>query len=515
MTSISRRDALRAGLTFAGLIATGSALAACGSDEAGDGGESEGGGTLRWGGVGAANAVTTDPHGGIPSESDWARFCALYDVLTMPGPDGAVLPWLATEWSADQGATRHRFTLREDAVFSDGTPVRAADVLHSLRRIADKAAENGGRIGTVDVAKSRAEGDHVLVLETSAPEADLARALAGQCFVVPDGTAEFERPVGSGPFTLTTQEGATAVLTRNDRWWGEGPKLERLEIRAFADPQALSSAVRSGEIDVAVNVDYATAQTAERDPARLTVVRRPRSSSYPLVMHLDHAPFDDPRVRRAVKAAVDRPALVRAVLMGYGTPSNDAPFFADPSYPGDLPAPARDLTAARDLLAEAGHAEGFDTVIHATTAYPAMLKTATLLAQQLAEVGIRAEVEEHTPEIYWSQIYTQVPLYIGYTTDALPIQHWARATTLSTAPGNETGWRSQEFDDAFLAAMATGDADSRRQQLTGLQTQLAEEGGWVMWGVADGVDLAAAAVQDLPEVSGFARYSLADTWLRN
>ncbi|MEJ3742520.1 ABC transporter substrate-binding protein [Actinomycetes bacterium KLBMP 9797] len=512
MGQISRRSALRAGALITGL-AVAPLAGACGSADAEDADRAgEASGTLRFGGIGSATAVTTDPHGGIPSESDWARMSALYDVLTMPAPDGGVRPWLATSWTAEAGATRHRFQLRTDATFSDGRPVRAADVLFSLRRIAAKSAENGGRIGTIDVDRSRADGDHAVVLLTTAPDADVARALAGQCFIVPDGTQSFDKPVGSGPFLLSTLDGGTAALTRNDKWWGDGPKVDALEIRGFADPQALATAVTSGEIDLAANVGYATARGAERT-GRLTVVRRTAAASYPLIMNMSHPPFDKIEVRRAIKLAVDRQALVDAVLLGYGKPGNDAPHPVDSSYPSDLPAPRRDLDQARRLLDQAGYGSGFAAVIHATTSYPTMVSAATLIGQQLAEVGIRATVKEHPPETYWAQIYTKVPLYIGYTTDALPIQHWARATTLSTAPVNETGWRSPRFDAAFAAAMATMDADERRRLLGQLQRQLADEGGWVMWGLGDGVDVTAKGVRDVPTASGFARYSMAGVWL--
>jgi len=513
MQQLSRRAALQSGLIVAGLAAAaGAGVTACGTGRGGPAGaESNGtarpGATLRFGGIGSASAVTTDPHGSIPSESDWARFGALYDVLTMPNTDGTVSPWLATSWSSEPDGLTHRFELRTDAVFSDGRPVRPADVLFSLGRIAGKATENGGRVGTYDAAASRVEGPSTLVLVTSSPDFSLARTLAGQCFVVPEGTESFQTPVGSGPFVLTSLQGTTAALGRNDRWWGERPQVNGLEVRGFADPQALAAAVTSGEIDVAANVSYAAARTAQ-STGRLTVVRRPGAASYPLCMRVDLPPFDRVEVRQAIKLAVDRQALVEQVLLGYGSPSNDAPFPADPSYPADRPAPARDLAGARTLLAQAGLADGFDTVIRTTPAYPSMVIAATLLAQQLGEVGIRAQVREDPPEVYWSQVYTIEPLYMGYTTDALPIQHWASAVLLGTAAYNETSWRRPEFDQAFLAATANPDAQARTAALRALQEQVADDGGYVMWGLGDAVDVTSPAVQGLPAASGFARYFL-------
>ncbi|MEU0534155.1 ABC transporter substrate-binding protein [Amycolatopsis tolypomycina] len=495
---MSREFSRRAALALTGAFA----LAACGKQA----GAPAGGGTLRYGTVAAGGATAvTDPHGTLFNESDWVRMAALYDVLCVPGENGAVAPRLATAWSSSPDATRWRFELRTDAVFTDGRPVRARDVLYSLRRIASKAAANGARLGTVDIGRSTADGN-VLELVTSLPDAELPRTLAGVTFVVPEGTETFDNPVGSGPFKLARADAQGIALVRNDGWWGPRPPLDGLEIRGFADPQALSVAVVSGVIDVAANVSPATAKAAERT-GRLAVTSRPAALTYPLLMRLDKAPFDQPRVRQAVKLAVDRQALVDTVLLGYGAVGNDAPGPADPSYPRDLAAPARDVAKARAL------AGGVSVVLHTTTAYPGMVSTATAVAGQLREAGITVEVRQHPPETYWTQVYTVEPFCVGYTTD-LPFPVWARQTALSTAGYNETGWKDPATDRDFATAMATTDPARRAGLLRGIQQRMAAEGGWVVWGSGASLTVAAPPVRNLPSGTGFARIFLDGVWLQ-
>ncbi|MFD8493751.1 ABC transporter substrate-binding protein [Amycolatopsis sp. NPDC059657] len=437
---------------------------------------------------------------------------ALYDVLVVPGENGAVLPRLATSWSSSDTATRWRFELRTDAVFTNGRPVRAADVLYSLRRIAAKSAANGMRLGTVDVSKSTADGEHAVVLATSQPDAELPRTLAGATFVVPEGAETFERPVGSGPFRLSKVDSQGVALVRNDRWWGPRPHLDGLEIRGFADPQALSAAVVSGAIDVAANVSPAAAKAAERT-GRLTVGSRPAAMGYPLLMRLDKAPFDRPEVRQAVKLAVDRQKLVDTVLLGYGRVGNDAPSPADPSYPAELKPPIQDLPRARALLAAAGYPDGLPVVLNTTTAYPGMVSAATLLADQLSGAGITAEVRQHPPETYWTRVYTVEPLCLGYATD-LPFAVWMRQTALSVSSYNETGWKDAASDREFARAMAIENAGERTAVLRGLQERMAGGGGWLVWGSGARLDVANEAVRGLPEGSGLARIFLDSVWLR-
>ncbi|MEQ0558061.1 ABC transporter substrate-binding protein [Amycolatopsis sp. NEAU-NG30] len=495
---LSRRAAL--------ILGGGLALAACGKSAGTPSGTPSSGGTLRYGTVAAGGATAvTDPHGALFNESDWVRMAALYDVLCVPGENGEVLPRLATAWSSSPDATRWRFELRADAVFTDGRPVRVRDVLYSLRRIAAKAAANGARLGTVDIGRSTGDGN-VLELVTSQPDAELPRTLAGVTFVVPEGTETFDNPVGSGPFKLTRADAQGIALVRNDRWWGGRTPLDGLEIRGFADPQALSVAVVSELIDVAANVNPATAKTAERT-GRLTVTSRPAALTYPLLMRLDKAPFDRPEVRQAVKLAVDRQALVDTVLLGYGAVGNDAPGPSDPSYPRDLAAPARDVAKARAL------AGGPSVVLNTTTAYPGMVSTATAVAGQLREAGITVEVRQHPAETYWTQVYTVEPFCVGYTAD-LPFPVWARQTALSTSSYNETGWKDPATDRGFAAAMATTDPARRTELLRGIQRRMAAEGGWVVWGSAASLTVAAPSVRGLPTGSGFARIFLDGVWLQ-
>lgn len=492
MSLFSRRTAL---VAVFGLVAAG-----CAAPTGAAQGPPVDGGTLRYGAVAAGGgSAVADPHGSLFNESDWVRMAALYDVLTVPGRNGEAEPRLATSWSSDATASTWRFELRTDAVFSDGRPVRAADVLFSLRRIGAKAAQNGGRLGTVDIAASTAEGDHTVVLRTSQPDAELPAALAGVTFVVPDGTENFDQPVGSGPFRLSTVDSQAAVLARNDRWWGPRPHLDRLEIRGFADPQALAGAVTSGEVDVAANVSPAAAKTAETT-GRLTVSRRPAAVAYPLLMRLDRAPFDRPEVRRAVKSAVDRQALVDAVFLGYGKTSGDVQGGTDipPPSSGD----------AGSTLGAVG-----PVVLHTTTAYPGMVSAATLLAQQLGAAGLKVEVRQHPPETYWTQAYGVEPLAMGYYTD-IPFPVWVRQTALSGSAFNETGWRDPGFDASFASAMSTVDSSRRAAALTQLRSRMAADGGWLVWGYGDGLDVSSPSVHGLPTGAGFARVFLEDVWVR-
>lgn len=509
---LSRRSALTALAAVGALL-----LSACSGTPAADTppartGAPVDGGTLRYAVAGSPATAGDDPHGGLGNESDVLRFALTYDVLTVPGEDGRTRPRLATSWKPNDAMDRWTLTLREGARFTDGTPVRAADVLYSLRRISGKAAENYGRLADFDMAKSTAPGEHTVVLATRAPMADAPRALESVTFVVPEGTEDFSRPVtGSGPYRVERTGAQSTVLTRNDTWWGERPHLDRIEIQAVADPQARADAVASGQADVAGSVSPAAVRSAGSQ-ARTQVVRRDGVTEYPFVMRLDTEPFDDPRVREAFRLAADRKSLVDTVFLGYGKVANDLPTPYDPSAPGDLPQRTRDVAKARKLLAEAGHADGLTVTLHTTTSYPGMDTAATLYAQQLADIGVDAEVKVEPADTYWTAVYAEKAFYTGYY-GGISFPDLVRVGLLSDSPTNETAWRSKTFDDGFARAMSTADDARREELLSGIQRELWKDGGYVVWGTGDGLDLAAPGVRGLPDGPGFQRMFIDQVWM--
>lgn len=490
MTRVPRRLALLAAATLTATACTSGNAAPASAD------------LLRYAAVGSAATASNDPHGGLGNESDALRFALLYDVLTVAGPDGTTVPRLATTWEPDASQTRWKITLRADATFSDGRTVNAADALYSLRRMQAKTAENYGRMAMFDLDASRTLDASTLELRTRTAFAAVPEALQSATFVVPEGTTDFGTPApGSGPYRMTGGDAANAVLERNDGWWGTNPPTKRIEIRALADPQARADAVRSGQADVAGSVSPAAAAQAER--AGIQVVRRPAVTTYPVVMRLDRAPFDKPQVREAVKLATDRQQLTDTVFGAYGKVGNDLLTPADPSSP-QLPQRVRDLDRARALMAEAGYQDGVEVALHTTTAYPGMDSAATLLAQQLAPIGLKVTVKVDPPESFWTKTYAHADFYVSYL-GGIGFLDVSRIALRTASPTNETAWNRPDWERDLDAALADPDTARRTHAFGVLQTKLRTEGGYLVWGVGDGLDLSRPGIGGLPTGPGFAR----------
>ncbi|MDP4511310.1 ABC transporter substrate-binding protein [Nonomuraea turcica] len=460
--------------------------------------------TVRYAAPGSPSNAVADPHGLLPGESDVVRMALTYDVLTVPGADGSTKSRLATAWKPDATLTKWRITIRDDAAFSVGRKVKAADALFSLRRMGKKAAENFGRMAMFDLDASKVIDDTTFELVTKKPYAEVGKALEGATFVVPEGSDDFTKPVpGSGPFRPTNKGGAQAVVyERNDDWWGPKPPAKIIEVRAVPDPQARAQALLSGQVDLAGGVPATLAKQQEGNSA-VRLLRRPGATLYPLVMRMDTKPFDDRRVREAVRLALDRKQLLDTAFLGYGEVGNDLITPKDPTSPVNLPQRTRDLARAKQLMSEAGLADGVDLTLHTTTAYPGMDSAATLISQQLADIGMRVKVAVEPADTYFSAVYAQKPFYLSYL-GGIPFLDVVRVTLTPGSPTNETAWKDPAWSVDLDKALAEPDDAKRRGLLADLQTRLRDQGGYAIWALSDRLDLAKAGLSGVPEGIGFA-----------
>lgn len=485
------------------------ALAGCGGEKS-TGPSSNGGSggkvvdTVRYACTGTPSSAALDPHGLLPSEADLVRMAQVYDVLTVFDGEMAPQPRLAESWTPNDEATEWTVKIRDDAVFSDGRPVTAKDVLWSLQRMEDKSAENYFRLSMFSIKNSKVIDDYTLLIKTAnGPYADFATAVCAWSFVVPDGENDFAKGdvPGSGPFTVKSSDASVTVLERNDDWWGPAPPTKTIELRFVPDPQARANSVLGGQADWAAAVTFPMAQQNEDNP-KVQTIEVPGANLYPLVMRADTAPFDNPDVIEAVKLGLDREALVEKVFLGFGVPGNDLLTPFDVNAP-DRPATERDVSAAKALIDGAGAAAKEEVKLFTSNIYPGMDSAATLIAQQLGEIGMNVTVEQHPADTYWTQVWGREPFYLSYA-GGVPFVDWMRGLMSPESPTNDIAWDDPQWtEDATLALADTDDA-SRKELLGDLQATLADEGGYCIWAAGSRVDLAVPGLSGFPQGIGVA-----------
>jgi peptide/nickel transport system substrate-binding protein len=301
---------------------------------------------------------------------------------------------LAESWSLD-GDGAWVFKLRPGCVFHNGEPVTADDVKWSIEQIA------------ADNSTAYMRGQFQLIAKVEIPDPSTVRLLTKQPLaVLPNWFANYNtfvvwrksaanEPVGAGPFRLVAQERGTSIeLAAFDKYYKPGyPKLKGIKFVAYPDENLRNAALMSGDVDMIEYVPWQSMDAVERDPRlKLDTVEGPYMC---VLFNGSKPPFNDPRVRRAVAHAVKRDDIVKVAFFGRGKPLEGVPIAeGTPWYDKELAHgwnydPAR----AKALLAEAGYANGFQTIMLATAQFGMHKDTAEITQQYLAQIGIQAELK--------------------------------------------------------------------------------------------------------------------------
>ncbi|MDM7487866.1 ABC transporter substrate-binding protein [Rhodococcus sp. CSLK01-03] len=473
------------------------------------------GGRLRAVFAGGGAQEVLDPHK-TNLYADVARANALYDKLVEYGDDLGPVPRLATAWHPNADATTWTVELRP-AVFHDGRPVRAADVLYSYQRILNPANALRPRasLEVIDIARSRALDDHTIEFVCARPCGELANVLAAfGAYIIPEGTTDFSRPIGSGPFTFVSFEpGRSLVTARFPDYWDGAPHVDELEILTAPDETARINALLGGQVDYADDLGVTSARTYESD-ARMQILRSPRSAMSAFAMKVDRPPFDNVDLRRAMFALVDREELVTTVLGSTGVVGNDL-FGKDAKYyAADLPQRTLDLDEAEALIRKAG-VRNTTIELQTTGATNGFVEAANILAEQAGRAGLKIEVKVTEGSTYWTRTLDEGVLS-SFRSGAMPIETHLAQRMLSTSAKNYTQWRRPEFDALFATASETTDENIRARAYQQMQSQLHSEGGLLVWGFSDGLHgmaphLAGMAENAPSNTLGYARFDRA--WL--
>jgi peptide/nickel transport system substrate-binding protein len=345
-----------------------------------------------------SDVVTFDPV--LAQNTQSAYLYPVYDTLVRQNADQHLIPHLATAWT-DVDQSTLRFTLRDDVVFHDGSRFDASVVKANLDRA--KATEGNPNAPTFAPISEVVVIDAVTVeVRFAGPhptfliEMSLVQGMMVSSDAIAAGTDMTREPRGSGGWVWNrseSQDGVRQVFDRNADYWAPDLQgVERFEITVVADNDARFNALQTGQVDL---VGAATPDmVAEATDLGLTVMSLDVDLHFILIIDRAGslvAPLADPRVRQAIGHAIDREGYVDVLLDGRGTSAGGlvSPALVDWYDETLAGVPSSDPDLARELLAEAGYADGFDLTM---PTLPLIQTETEAIAQMLGEVGIRVEL---------------------------------------------------------------------------------------------------------------------------
>ena len=430
----------------------------------------------------------------------------LLNNLTEIGADGQIVGELAQSWEVSDDATQWVFKLRKGVEFHNGKTLEAEDVIHSINvhRGEDSRSGGEGLIKTID--DITADGKDTVVFKLSAGNADFPFTLADYHFsIAPVGSMdeEWEKGIGTGPFTLVDWEpGVRAFTKRNPNYFKEGkPYFDEVESIMINDTTARTSALQTDEIDAMDNPDFRTIDQLSSLPG-VDVHEVGGLKFYDFPMLMDHAPYDNLDVRLALKYGIDREAILRGLLGGHGYLGNDHPIAKiQRFYASELPQRKYDVDKARFHLKKAGR-DSLDVTIWAGDIYAGGIDSAILYKEHASKAGINIEVQRVSTDGYWSEIWNNKPFCVSKwsgraTEDAILTQAYSAESSW-----NETRWNHPRFEQVLVEARAELNDTKRRDMYVELQALLRDEGGAIIPVFANTVMATSTKVQVSDKLSG-------------
>jgi len=426
------------------------------------------------------------------------------DYLTVTGVDNVTRPSLIEKWEPSPDLKTWTLRVRKSVKWHNGRQFTADDVVWNLKRVLDPKTGSsvlglmkGFLLEDYETGEKDDKGnpkkasrlwdanaiqkvdDFTVRLNGKTPQLAVPEQLFHYPLLILDPAENGEFKVGSngtGAFTLVENEvGRRQVLkAHKPSYWGGGPYLDQLEfIDLGDDPAASVAALASKQVDGLYGADIVQLEALQKIPH---VQMYQVTTAYTATARMQPVkPFDDKRVRQAMRYAIDSNAVLQIAHRGLGQPGEH--HHVSPVHPeyAKLAPPQRDVARAKKLLSEAGYPNGIDVEIICRPQPAWELLAVQTMVEQWKEAGIRVKINVMPSTQYW-EVWTKVPF--GFTTWAhrpLGIMSLALAYR-SGGPWNESKYSNPEFDRLLTQAEGTLDVAARREIMARLETILQEDG---------------------------------------
>jgi peptide/nickel transport system substrate-binding protein len=337
------------------------------------------------------------------NESIWI-FEQIFQTLYTVTPNGkGVQPMLATGYKVSADKKTYTFTLRPGVKFSTGQPMTSADVKFSIDQ-ASAAAKGWGYINTA-IKSVAAPTPSTVVVTLKYPWAPLLADLSlFSNGIVPANyggkseTAFYNAPVGTGPFKWDYwHKGSALKLVRNPNYWEKGkPYLNSVTWTDVPSDNTRELQLKGGQAQVDEFPAWSTVGSLKTTPDVTMNLFNSTRTDY-LAFNELRKPFQDVHVRRAISLAVDRAALVKAVLFGNGKPANSLFPPQVPYYQAATPGLQYNLAQAKQEMAKSSVPHGFSTTILVSSGFSDYVTIATILQSELKPLGINLKIQQLDP----------------------------------------------------------------------------------------------------------------------
>ena len=398
----------------------------------------------------------------------------LYEGLVKPTSDGGFIAAVASDYTISDDAKTYTFTLRDGITFHDGTPVTIEDVKYSIDRYAEIQGESSAFSSLVDSVEVQDDKTLVVNLKESYSEFLPMMTIA----IIPQSNEDpADNPIGTGPFKYVSYTpGQNLELEKYDGYWQEGvPSLDSVEFKFIADVDTAFVELQAGTIDI---LKYLTSAQAETLGDDYNIVQGSMNLVHAMYLNSAYEPLSKTEVRQALCYAVDRDAINNFIFGGKShiIGSHMIPAMSKYYEPEAETVYSYDPEKAKELLADAGYADGFDLEITVPSSYSQHVDSAQIIADELSQVGINVTLNQVEWSTWLQDVYKGgnfQATVIGFDGTLAP-SDWLKKYVTDDAK-NFMHYSNTEYDDVFNTAYTTVDDDVKVENYKKAQMILAED----------------------------------------
>jgi peptide/nickel transport system substrate-binding protein len=462
------------------------------------------GGTFR---LGTRCFEITTPHKWQnPIRSNVGR--QVLDYLTRTGHDSVTRPSLLERWQASPDLKTWTLSLRRDIKWHNGHQLTADHVLWNLNRLLDPATGSSVLsqlrpllLNQVETGEKDEKGnpkkkdvlwdaqairkvdDFTIALALKAPSVTIPELLFHYQFVIlhPDNKGEFKPgAIGTGAYTLIADEVGKrqVVKATGNSYFGGGPYLDQIEFVDLGDdPAAQMAALLSGQVDGLNRGAVAMIETMKASPKHQ--IYEMDSAECAVARMKPIKPFDDPRVRLAMRLAIDTKSVATIALRTAGIQGEHHHVGRGMPDFGDIPVMERDVARAKKLLADAGYSSGFETEIHGMPQIDWHASAIQTMVEQWKEIGVRCKITIVPSTVYWDN-WKKFPF--GFTL-------WAHRSPGIVTPSlayrsggnwNESDYANPALDKLLTEAEGILEAGKRKEVMARIERIMLDDGPIVL-----------------------------------
>lgn len=404
----------------------------------------------------------------------------VFEGLYKPDSNGGLIPAVAENYVQSPDGLVYTFTLRENVKFHNGNTVTAEDVISSIESCAGTNGNEPLVPAFSNIDSIEKIDDKTVEITLKERDPDFMSYIASvKAAITPAGQTDSDtNPIGTGPYKYVSRSvQENIIMEKFDEYWGDKAYIEDVTFKVCADPDSLVMNLNGGSVDMMAHLPVSQAQQLSSD---FTVLEGTMNLVQAMYLNNDFEPFKDQRVRQALCYAVDKSEILDITSDGKGTElgSSMFPNFKKYYIPELNDTYGFDPDRAKELLEDAGYSEGtLSFTITVPSNYPQHVDAAQVIADQLNEVGVKADIKQVEWNTWLSAVYSD--RNYEATVVGVDASNLAASAMLSRfcsdASNNFINYSNDEYDSIYNNAQMESDDEKQTELYKQCEIILADD----------------------------------------